>query len=126
MPLTGRGRRFSRTPGCGSCTWAAGPDGQMRAIDLNSDLGEGFGVWPGPSSPWRVAAVWQEAPGSGSPVVLPGDEAILEQISSASIACGFHAGDPWLMDQTVAAAIRRGVAVGAHPSYPDLLGFGLR
>ncbi len=98
----------------------------MRVIDLNSDLGEGFGVWPGPSSPWRVAAVWQEAQGSGSPVILPGDEAIMELISSASIACGFHAGDPWLMDRTVTTAIRRGVAMGAHPSYPDLLGFGLR
>jgi UPF0271 protein len=98
----------------------------MRAIDLNSDLGEGYGVWPGPVQPWRTAAVWQ---GAGDPIsgfTLPGDDAILRSITSASIACGFHAGDPFLMDRTVAAALAHGVALGAHPSYPDLLGFGLR
>lgn len=98
----------------------------MRTIDLNSDLGEGYGVWPGPSMPWRARAM-REGTGEVRPTMtLAGDEAILEWISSASIACGFHARDPWLMDRTVAAALRQGVAVGAHPSYPDLLGFGLR
>jgi UPF0271 protein len=98
----------------------------MRVIDLNSDLGEGYGVWPGPSMPWRGAVAWQGPDAPYPAFSLPGDEAILELVSSASIACGFHAGDPLLMDRTVAIALRCGVAVGAHPSYPDLLGFGLR
>lgn len=98
----------------------------MRAIDLNSDLGEGYGVWPGPSMPWRAPAAWHGMEDPAGGFSLPGDAAILEWVSSASIACGFHAGDPWLMDRTVTGALARGVAVGAHPSYPDLLGFGLR
>ncbi len=98
----------------------------MRAIDLNSDLGEGYGVWPGPLQPWRATATWHGAEDPTSGFILPGDDAILRGITSASVACGFHAGDPFLMDRTVAAALARGVAVGAHPSYPDLLGFGLR
>jgi UPF0271 protein len=75
----------------------------VHTIDLNADLGEGFGHWP-------AAA----------------DDAILPLVSSASIACGFHAGDPVTMRRTVAAARRLGVTVGAHPGYPDLLGFGRR
>ena len=75
----------------------------MPTIDLNADLGEGFGRW-------RVA-----------------DEAeVLPLVTSASIACGFHAGDPVIMRRSVALALRHGVAVGAHPGYPDLLGFGRR
>jgi 5-oxoprolinase (ATP-hydrolysing) subunit A len=54
------------------------------------------------------------------------DEALLEIVTSANIACGFHAGDPSVMDATVKAALRHGVAIGAHPSYPDLAGFGRR
>ncbi|MBX6378016.1 MAG: LamB/YcsF family protein [Clostridia bacterium] len=70
-------------------------------IDLNADVGEGFG-------PYRA-----------------GDDAVLlEVVSSANVACGFHAGDPLLLDTTVERAVRLGVAVGAHPSYPDLLHFG--
>lgn len=72
-------------------------------IDLNSDLGEGFGVYR-----------------------LGDDEAILRVVSSANVACGFHAGDPQIMAATVRAAARRGVAVGAHVSYPDRAGFGRR
>jgi 5-oxoprolinase (ATP-hydrolysing) subunit A len=73
------------------------------SIDLNSDLGESFGVWE------RGA-----------------DESLLQVISSANVACGFHAGDPTVMRSTVAVAKRNGVAVGAHPGYPDLLGYGRR
>lgn len=74
-----------------------------RRIDLNSDLGEGFGAWR-----------------------MGDDDAILEQVSSANIACGFHAGDPSVMRRTVRLATQRGVAIGAHPSLPDLQGFGRR
>ena len=72
-------------------------------IDLNADLGEGFGAW-----------------------VMGADEALLDQVTSANIACGFHAGDPRTMDAAVARAAARGVAIGAHVSYPDLVGFGRR
>jgi UPF0271 protein len=72
-------------------------------LDLNCDLGESFGAW-------RMGE----------------DEAILDYVTSANIACGFHAGDPATMRRTVAAACARGVALGAHPSLPDLQGFGRR
>ncbi len=72
-------------------------------IDLNADLGEGFG-------PWRMGE----------------DEALLGIVSSANVACGFHAGDPVIMDRTVRMARARGVDVGAHVGFPDLLGFGRR
>ncbi len=72
-------------------------------IDLNADLGESFG-------PWRMG----------------NDEALLDLLSSANIACGFHAGDPLVMKRTVAAALARGVDVGAHVGFPDLQGFGRR
>jgi UPF0271 protein len=74
-----------------------------RMIDLNSDLGESFGVW-----------------------TLGDDARVLAYVTSANVACGFHAGDPQIMLQTVRAARERGVAVGAHPAYPDLVGFGRR
>ena len=54
------------------------------------------------------------------------DTAIMDNVSSVNIACGFHAGDPGTMRQTIAKAIEKGLAVGAHPSYPDLAGFGRR
>ena len=72
-------------------------------IDLNSDLGESFGPWP-----------------------MGQDAALMASISSANVACGFHAGDPGAMRETVALAKARGVAVGAHPGFPDLVGFGRR
>jgi 5-oxoprolinase (ATP-hydrolysing) subunit A len=72
-------------------------------IDLNSDLGESFGAW-----------------------TMGQDEALMPSITSASIACGFHAGDPSVMRETVARARRHGVALGAHPGFPDLVGFGRR
>ncbi|WP_439691784.1 LamB/YcsF family protein [Curtobacterium sp. SP.BCo] len=75
----------------------------MTTIDLNSDLGEGFGVWS-----------------AGD------DQAVLDVVSSANIACGAHAGDPVIMLATARAAAARGVAVGAHVAYRDLAGFGRR
>lgn len=72
-------------------------------VDLVADLGEGFGAWH-----------------------MGDDEGLLDLLSSANIACGFHAGDPRIMDATVAACAARGVSVGAHPSFPDLVGFGRR
>ena len=72
-------------------------------IDINCDMGESYGRW-----------------------TLGHDEEIMPHITSANVACGFHAGDPTVMDRTVAEAVRLGVAVGAHPGYPDLLGFGRR
>jgi len=74
-----------------------------RTIDLNSDLGEGYGVWR-----------------------LADDSALLGIITSANIACGFHAGDPSTMREAVVAAASGGVAVGAHVSFPDRRGFGRR
>lgn len=75
----------------------------MKTIDINCDLGESFGVYK-----------------------LGRDAEIMPYISSANIACGFHAGDPRVMVQTVRLAKKNGVAVGAHPGYPDLVGFGRR
>ena len=75
----------------------------MKKIDLNCDLGESFGAY-----------------------VIGLDEDILPHISSANVACGFHASDPAVMAKTVALAKAAGVAVGAHPGYPDLQGFGRR
>lgn len=72
-------------------------------IDLNSDLGESFGAY-----------------GIGL------DTEVIQHITSANIACGYHAGDPLIMDQTVAMAKKCKVAVGAHPGFPDLMGFGRR
>ena len=72
-------------------------------MDLNSDLGEGYGRW-----------------------ALGDDDALLEVVTSANVACGFHAGDPATIDRTVRTAVEHGVAVGAQVSYPDLVGFGRR
>lgn len=76
---------------------------EMTTIDLNCDMGESYGRW-----------------------TLGDDEAIMPFISSASVACGGHAGDPSVMLRTVRLAKARNVAVGAHPGYPDLQGFGRR
>jgi UPF0271 protein len=72
-------------------------------IDLNADLGEGFGAW-----------------------TMGDDLGLLKVVTSANVACGFHAGDPSVIDRTVELAVRAGVAVGAHPSHFDLRGFGRR
>ncbi|MGM0428608.1 MAG: LamB/YcsF family protein [Thermodesulfobacteriota bacterium] len=77
--------------------------GQQNVIDLNSDVGESFGLY-------RLGL----------------DEEVIPLITSANIACGFHAGDPSVMRRTVALAKQYGVAVGAHPGLPDLIGFGRR
>jgi len=75
----------------------------MTFIDLNSDLGESFGRW-----------------------TLGNDVEVMRSITSANIACGFHAGDPGVMRETVRRAKAAGVAIGAHPGFPDLVGFGRR
>ena len=72
-------------------------------IDLNSDLGESFGPWP-----------------------MGQDAALMDSISSANVACGFHAGDPGAMRATIALAREKAVAIGAHPGFQDLVGFGRR
>ena len=72
-------------------------------VKLNCDLGESFGSWK-----------------------MGIDEEIMPLIDSANIACGFHASDPVIMQQTVELALKHGVAIGAHPGYPDLVGFGRR
>ena len=75
----------------------------MRTIDLNADLGESLGAWR-----------------------MGDDEAMLDVVTSANVACGFHAGDPVSTLETCRAAASRGIAIGAHPSYRDLIGFGRR
>src|ERR671923_1440796 len=75
----------------------------MPTIDLNSDLAEGFGAYR-----------------------CGDDDAMLSIVTSANVACGFHAGDPEIMARTFRIAKERGVAVGAHPGFPDLWGFGRR
>jgi 5-oxoprolinase (ATP-hydrolysing) subunit A len=75
----------------------------VAEIDLNADLGESYGAW-----------------------TLGDDDSLLDAVTSANVACGFHAGDPSTMLRTVAAALERGVAIGAQVSYPDLVGFGRR
>ncbi|MDB5523669.1 MAG: lamB/YcsF family protein [Rhizobium sp.] len=72
-------------------------------IDLNSDMGEGFGAWK-----------------------MGDDSAMLDIVTSANVACGLHAGDPEVMAATFERAREKGVSVGAHPGYPDLWGFGRR
>jgi len=75
----------------------------VNTIDLNCDMGESFGAYK-----------------------LGMDENVTQYITSANVACGWHAGDPQVMEHTVKMAVDRGVGVGAHPGYPDLLGFGRR
>lgn len=75
----------------------------MLSVDLNCDMGESFGAYD-----------------------LGQDEALMDYVSSVNIACGFHAGDASVMRKTVDMAVRKKVAIGAHPGYPDLQGFGRR
>ena len=75
----------------------------MIKVDVNCDLGESFGRYQ-----------------------LGEQEEVLQYITSANIACGFHAGDPTVMRKTVALAVENDVRIGAHPSFPDLIGFGRR
>ena len=83
------------------------PQAELRAspqsLDLNADMGESFGAW-----------------------VMGNDAELMPLVTSANIACGFHAGDPGTIAATVALAMEHGVAIGAHPSLPDLVGFGRR
>jgi 5-oxoprolinase (ATP-hydrolysing) subunit A len=82
---------------------AAGATGPLSALDVNVDVGESFGRW-----------------------TLGDDIGIMPHVSSVSIACGFHAGDPGTMRRTVHAAVNHGLQIGAHVALPDLLGFGRR
>lgn len=75
----------------------------MSSIDLNCDMGESFGAW-----------------------TIGNDAALMDYVSSVNIACGFHAGDASVIRKTVETALTKGVKIGAHPSYPDLQGFGRR
>jgi len=72
-------------------------------VDLNADMGESFGAW-----------------------TMGNDAALLDIVTSANVACGFHAGDPDVMARTMRMAVERGVGIGAHPGFPDLQGFGRR
>ena len=72
-------------------------------IDLNADVGESLGPWS-----------------------MGDDEGLIPLVSSVNVACGAHAGDPLTMERTIRLAVEHGVAVGAHPGYPDLVGFGRR
>src|SRR5262249_51463815 len=72
-------------------------------IDINCDMGESYGRW-----------------------TLGADEEVMPNITSANIACGFHGGDPHVIRKTVELAVQHGVAIGAHPGLPDLMGFGRR
>lgn len=74
-----------------------------KTVDLNADVGESFGAW-----------------------TMGHDEALMPHLTSANIACGFHAGDPRTIDRTVKLAAQHQVAIGAHPGLPDLVGFGRR
>jgi UPF0271 protein len=96
----------------------------VTEIEFNADVGEGLGVWPAPMQVWRFdldrdGPIDPEA--SGSPVVN-----VMRLVSTVNLACGFHAGDPYLIKRYVAAAKAAGCTIGAHPSYPDVAGFGLR
>src|SRR5437764_890800 len=75
----------------------------MKRIDLNCDMGESYGAWK-----------------------MGADAEVIPHISSANIACGFHGGDPATIRRTVRLAVDHGVAIGAHPSLPDVMGFGRR
>jgi UPF0271 protein len=75
----------------------------MQQIDINCDMGESYGAG-----------------------LVGNDDVLMPLVSSANIACGFHGGDPSVMHRTVTLAIKHGVSIGAHPSYPDLQGFGRR
>jgi len=88
--------------GAGGSPTTTRPDVPV-AVDLNADVGESYGAW-----------------------ILGEDEAVLDVVTSANVACGFHAGDPLTLLRTVTAAADRGVVVGAQVSYPDLVGFGRR
>ncbi|MFZ2750191.1 MAG: LamB/YcsF family protein, partial [Propioniciclava sp.] len=73
----------------------------------------------------RVAVVADLGESFGN-YTIGNDEALLELVTASNIACGFHAGDPRVLDATVAACVERGIELGAHPGYPDLVGFGRR
>ena len=96
------GVRDDRTPAGGSDRYDQVVTTRRR-IDLNADVGESFGPWP-----------------------MGSDADLIPLVSSVNVACGFHAGDPLGIARTIERAVRAGAAIGAHPGYPDLVGFGRR
>jgi UPF0271 protein len=101
--MSPRAARGGRGPQRGSHVGVPAGGPPRLKIDLNADIGESFGIYK-----------------TGH------DELLLRTITSGSIACGFHAGDPAVMRRTVRMAARAGVSIGAHPAFPDLAGFGRR
>src|SRR5512137_975987 len=105
--LSPRRERFSwtgnRNSNSSARTWPSSSTPDHMTIDINCDMGE-----------------------STAEKIVGDDAAIMPFISSANIACGFHGGSPAVMRDTIALALRHGVALGAHPSFPDLEGFGRR
>ena len=101
---TGVRRLIGRTRTAAVREPTAAYDGRVvTRIDLNADVGESLGPWP-----------------------MGADEALIPLVTSVNVACGFHAGDPLTIRRTVRLALDAGIAVGAHPGYPDLVGFGRR
>lgn len=97
------GKEILLQPGMDQPSGHSSPMPAVTPIDLNADLGEGFGIW-----------------------TLGDDVALLDVVTSANVACGFHAGDPTIMRRVCGQAVERGVAIGAQVGYRDLAGFGRR
>src|SRR5207247_10089859 len=96
-------RHRERIRNQGKLSQGGSDDAMSVYIDINCDMGESYGRW-----------------------TLGHDEEIMPHITSANIACGFHGGDPHVMRRSVELALTHGVAIGAHPGLPDLMGFGRR
>jgi 5-oxoprolinase (ATP-hydrolysing) subunit A len=105
MPRVGGNQDAGNQDDDEATTTRGGRSLRLSTVDINCDMGEGFGRWH---------------------IADAEDARIMSLISSANIAAGFHAGDPTLMDETVRMAVQHGVGVGAHPGYRDLQGFGRR
>src|SRR5918994_3598578 len=96
-----------------------------ETLDLSADMGEGYGVYPAPMQLWR-ADMQRGGEIVPSVVDLPSPRRVMELVSSISLACGFHGGDPLLIKEYVDVAAQTACGVGAHPSFPDRAGFGNR
>jgi UPF0271 protein len=96
-----------------------------ETLDLSADIGEGYGVYPAPMQPWRAKML---RGGEIVPPVVdfPSPHRIMKLVSSVSLACGFHGGDPLLIKEYIEVAAETGCEVGVHPSFPDRAGFGNR
>lgn len=96
----------------------------MNQVEFNADIGEGYGVWALPNMVWRADL----ERGGGLEPSAPSDSVVgvMRQVDCVNLACGFHAGDPLLIKSYIQVAKAHGCRIGAHPSYPDTAGFGLR